>query len=198
MSRSDVELLMRLKDDATRAEAFGELVDRFERRLIGYFYAMGGHRQLAEDCAQEVFLRVYRAREHYTPDASASTFVFRIARNYWIDVYRSRKIRPFEHSLDPADPETDDGRYAAPYASESARPDESAVASENEERLRKAIRQLPEAQQAVLELAVRQGLKYEEISSIMDIPVGTVKSRVHAAVQHLRRSMGVPEPESSP
>jgi RNA polymerase sigma-70 factor, ECF subfamily len=190
MSRDDVEILLRLKDGDQAA--FTELVEMFERRLISYFYAMCGQRELAEDCAQEVFLRVYRAREHYSPDASAATFVFRIARNYWIDVYRAKKVRPIERSLEPALDETGDERAPLP-ASDAPRPEESAVARENERALRRALLQLPEGQQAVLELAVRQSLKYEEISAILGIPVGTVKSRVHAAVQTLRRLMGVPE-----
>lgn len=196
MHRDDVEILLRLRDGDDAA--FTDLVDRFERRLISYFFAMGGHRQLAEDCAQEVFLRVYRAREHYTPDASASTFVFRIARNYWIDVYRAKKVRPREFSLEPPSKDGDDERAPSGHVIAEATPEEHASQSEDERRLRRAVKELPEGQQAVLELAVHQGMKYEDVSAILGIPVGTVKSRVHAAVQTLRRLMGVPAPEASP
>jgi len=196
MNRDDVEILLRLKDgDAT---AFPDLVDRFERRLISYFFAMGGHRQLAEDCAQEVFLRVYRAREHYTPDASASTFVFRIARNYWIDVYRSRKARPRELSLEAPSKDGDEDRVPLQHAVPESAPDERAEQKENEQQLKLALRELPEGQQAVLELAVHQGMRYEDVSAVLGIPVGTVKSRVFAAVQTLRKLMGVTEPKASP
>lgn len=196
MNRDDVEILLRLKDgDAT---AFTDLVDRFERRLISYFFAMGGHRQLAEDCAQEVFLRVYRAREHYTPDASASTFVFRIARNYWIDVYRSKKARPRELSLEAPSKDGDDERAPLQHAVAESAPDARAEQKESEQQLKLALRELPEGQQAVLELAVHQGMRYEDVSAVLGIPVGTVKSRVFAAVQTLRKLMGVTEPKASP
>ncbi len=194
MSDRDVDILLRLKVGDTAA--FAELVDSFERRLIGFFYSMCGQRELAEDCAQEVFLRIYRAREHYSPDASAATFVFRIARNYWIDVYRGRKSRPQELSLDPLGAEESDSKIASPLAdlsSDDRSPQEVAIQGEDERKLKLALSKLSEGQQTVLELAVRQGLRYEEISKIMGIPVGTVKSRVHAAVQHLRDRMGVPE-----
>lgn len=195
MNRDDVEILLRLRDGDEAA--FSDLVERFERRLISYFFAMGGHRQLAEDCAQEVFLRVYRAREHYTPDASGATFVFRIARNYWIDVYRSKKVRPHEFSLEPPSKDADDERAPANHALPDASPEERAELNEDERRLARAVKELPEGQQAVLELAVHQGMKYEEVAAILRIPVGTVKSRVHAAIQTLRKLMGVHAPEAS-
>jgi RNA polymerase sigma-70 factor (ECF subfamily) len=194
MERSDVEILLRLKDgDET---AFETLVERFERRLIGYFLGMCGDRQLAEDCAQEVFLRVYRARSSYTPDAAATTFLFRIARNYWIDVYRSRRSRPQEHEIEG--PEDDSERPLLQLESAGPRPDEGAAASEDEVRLEAALQKLSEGQKQVIELAVRQQLRYEDVAAILGIPVGTVKSRVHGAVQHLRDLFGVARPRREP
>ena len=146
MTRDDVDLLMQLKEGDSRA--FAGIVDRFERRLIGYFFTMSGNRQTAEDCAQEVFLRLYRARASYSPDASAATFVFRIARNYWIDVYRSRKARPGESPLEPGG--DDDGEPREPgHPDAGPRPDDSAVRGEDEARLREARLTLERRRQLV-------------------------------------------------
>jgi RNA polymerase sigma-70 factor (ECF subfamily) len=195
MDRDDVELLLRLKDGDTAA--FAGIVDRFERRLIGYFYAMSSDRQVAEDCAQEVFLRVYRSREHYTPDASAATFIFRIARNYWIDRYRSKRSRATESSLEIDDPDEREERSTPMHMAAADRPDSRVEGAEDEVRLELALETLSPAQRSVIELGVRQGLRYEEVAAILGIPVGTVKSRVHAAIGALRRAMGAPELDRS-
>ena len=185
MTHPDSELLLRLKSGDL--DAFEEIVDRFERQLIRYFYGLSRDSQLAEDCAQEVLVRIYKARETYLPTAALSTFVFRVARNYWIDVYRSRKVRPNLMSLDaPANEESEQSLAGTVVGSES-QPEENVVFQEDHQRLRDAIAKLSEGQQAVLDLAGNQGLKYEQVSEILGIPVGTVKSRVHAAVQALRR-----------
>ncbi len=173
--------------------AFDEIVERFERRLIGYFRSLCGDPQLAEDCAQEVFVRLYRARDRYSPDAALSTFVFRIAKNYWIDVYRSRRVRPDETSLDRTGVEGEEESMADAVASEERGPSETVVDVEDHDRLRAAMERLPEIQRSVLALAGGQGMKYEQVAEVLGIPVGTVKSRVHAAVANLRRLMGVPE-----
>jgi RNA polymerase sigma-70 factor (ECF subfamily) len=195
MDRPDSELLIRLREGD--ASAFDVIVEQFEGRLIGYFLGLSGDRQLAEDCAQEVFVRLYRARETYSPDAALSTFVFRIARNYWIDVYRSRKVRPEELSLDVKLGGEDSESAGAQLAGRHEAPDARLSKTEELACLRRALAQLPEIQQSVLSLAAGQGLKYEQVSEILGIPVGTVKSRVHAAVANLRRLMGSQENEAS-
>lgn len=194
MDRPDSELLVRLGEGDLAA--FDEIVERFERRLIGYFRGLSGDRQLAEDCAQEVFIRVYRARESYRPEAALATFVFRIARNYWIDVYRSRKVRPEMHSLDESSDDGEDRALVEVLEGDTESPVRTLAAAEERRRLRRAMALLPEIQQSVLALAGGQGLKYEEVAEVLGIPVGTVKSRVHAAVQNLKKLMGAEEPRA--
>lgn len=188
MTHPDAELLLRLA--AGEVEVFDRIVDRFERPLVRYFHALCGDPQLAEDCAQEVFVRLFKARERYTPDAAPNTFVFRIAKNLWIDVYRSKRARPEAASLDSAS-DDEDGDRAANLAGSSRSPLEAIGQAEDQQRLRAALLELPEGQRAVLALAVGQSMKYERIAEILSIPVGTVKSRVHAAVANLRKLLGV-------
>lgn len=190
MTRSDAELLLALKEGD--AGAFDAIVERFQRRLIGYFHRMSGDAQLAEDCAQEVFVRLWRARENYVPSASAVTFVMRIARNHWIDRYRSRAARPPEASLDRGE---DERRWADAIAGGGPSPAQVSEQREDERRLLEALLRIPESQRSVLDLAGRQNLRYEDIAAILDIPVGTVKSRVFAAVAKLRQLLRANEPD---
>ncbi len=194
MNRPDSDLLVRFREGDP--SAFDAIVERFERRLIGYFYGLCGDRQLAEDCAQEVFVRLFRARESYEPRADLATFVFRIARNHWIDVYRSRKVRPPERSLEATRPDEEGGALADALPESGSTPEESALAEEEQRRLRAALAKLPEIQRAVLALAGGQSMKYEQIALVLGIPVGTVKSRVHAAVLNLRRLLSAEEPRT--
>lgn len=187
MPEDDRELMLRAGSGSR--EAFEALVDRWEGRLIGFFFRQSRDRDLAEDCAQEVFVRLYRSRDRYTPDSRFATFLFTIARNHWIDVARARKVRP---DLQPrrgaaaggTDDERSDPMQALP-SSEPA-PAERAALDDDLARLHAALRKLPESLRSVVELGVLQALPYSEVSELLSIPVGTVKSRVHSAVQSLR------------
>src|SRR5262245_14531055 len=81
-------------------EAFRRLVDRHERALLGFFWRRCLDRALAEDCVQEVFLRLVRHRGSWRPDAKFTTYLYRIAENHWIDRYRSKKSAPQVASLE--------------------------------------------------------------------------------------------------
>lgn len=198
MDRLDSELLIRLREGDE--SAFDRIVSHYERRLIGYFFSLSGDRHLSEDCAQEVFIRLYRARESYSPDAALATFLFRIAKNYWIDVYRSRKVRPEERALDVRTNENDYESTGASLgdrlAAEIEPPEGRMSHQEDLAQLQAAMAQLPQIQQSVLALAGGQGMKYEQVAEVLGIPIGTVKSRVHAAVQNLRRLMAPGESEA--
>lgn len=184
-SLDDRELMLRARG-GSRA-AFSVLVERYEARLISFFHRHGGDPDLAEDCAQEVFVRLYRARERYGPSASFATFLFTIARNYWIDVVRSRRARPLESSLSVQERDGERREEGELVAAEQAGPAEMAEKAEDLERLQRALRHLPDGQQDVIMLGVIEALPYADVSNILHIPVGTVKSRVHAAVRSLRQ-----------
>src|SRR5262245_10960986 len=166
-------------------EAFRRLVERHESALTGYFWRRCFDRALAEDCAQEVFLRLVRHRGSWRPDAKFTTYLYRIAENHWIDRWRSRKAAPAETSLD-ADTGDDGARRDHAAADSGRRPEEAASDRELGEKLRRAVAALSEEQRAVFVLAETRGMKYAEIGDVLGIPVGTVKSRMHAAVGRLR------------
>ncbi|MDJ0976198.1 MAG: sigma-70 family RNA polymerase sigma factor [Planctomycetota bacterium] len=172
-------------DDA----AFEELVGRVLPRLLGYFRRLGADRTFAEDCAQEVFVKVYRARAGYVARARFMTYLFHVARNYWIDVYRHRKSQPPPLSADQLREPGEGGSLLAELAASADTPDAGVRGAEAGAALSRAIERLPAEQREVFVLAQVEGLKYQDIGRILEIPVGTVKSRMHAAVRGLRGAL---------
>ncbi len=183
MSPSDAELMERFGtgDD----DAFRELVQRHQKPLLNFFWRRCFDRTLAEDCVQEVFLRLVRHRGRWRPQAKFTTYLYGIALNHWIDRYRSRKAGPTMTSLNTQI--TAEGKelvHAVPGS--GPEPGDAAAASELGGRIAGALRQLSEEQRSVFLLAETRGLKYADIASLLGIPIGTVKSRMHAAMTRLR------------
>lgn len=196
----DVVLMERFRDgDRSALEA---LVDRHHASLVRYFHRQSRSRETAEDLAQETWLRILRAK-NYRPTARFQTYLFAIARNLWIDRYRSRKAAPPTVSADrEVGPEGEGARLSSLLPSSEPEPSERASVHEEAGRIREAVAALPEGLRDVFELGEVQGLRYADVGAILDIPVGTVKSRMHAAVHRLRRVLRAPgeerkEPERS-
>lgn len=183
----DTALILAFKKG--RIGAFTQLVDRHQRSLINFFYHLSWDRQLAEDCAQEVFLRLYTHLGSYEPQAKFTTFLFRIARNLWIDRrrYENAHIRPVSLESPLGFGESRVLRDRLPDSTTT--PVEMLEREERQEALRRAIDRLSEEQRTVLVLGEIQGLKYQEIGEILGIPVGTVKSRMHTAVERLKEML---------
>lgn len=178
-----MDLLVRFRqgDEA----AFEELVDRFQDRLVQFFYRLCWDRDRAEDLTQELFMKLLRGACRYRPQGRLSTFVFRVATNLWIDHYRAMRPQPRLYSLDQP---VLDGVAPADRgpADERAGPMHEAIDSEQRARLRRALSSLTEPHRLVFELAVYQQLPYGEIAEVLGIPVGTVKSRMHNSVKALK------------
>lgn len=170
--------------------AFQELVGRVLPRLLGYFRRLGADRTFAEDCAQEVFVKVYRARANYRPRAKFTTYLFHVARNHWIDVYRHRRSQPTVLSADQMAGSDDGGPLLAELALGHEQPDQPVGRAELLAALGRATQRLPDEQREVYLLSQVEGLRYSEIGAILGIPVGTVKSRMHAAVRSIRGDLG--------
>jgi RNA polymerase sigma-70 factor (ECF subfamily) len=170
-------------------EAFAALYDRHQRMLINFFYKMCYDRALAEDLTQEAFLRLIRHRGRYRPEATFRTYLYTVARNLLIDRHRSRKAAPRTVSTDLRIQE--DGATIGDLVESREEAIQKRVADrEAVELVREALETLPEAQRDVYVLAEAQGLKYREVADVLGIPVGTVKSRMNAAVTRLRGMLG--------
>lgn len=167
--------------------AFEPLVSRVLPRLLGFFRRLGADAAIAEDCAQDVLLKVYRARAGYTARARFTTYLFHIARNHWIDVYRHRKVGPRTISTDLLGG-GEDGRpmelEGPPVAAGSGMSQAELVAA-----LERAVARLGDEHREVFVLARVENLRYQEIGEILGIPVGTVKSRMHAAWRQIREAL---------
>jgi RNA polymerase sigma-70 factor (ECF subfamily) len=190
-ARDDAALLAAIKTG--ELGAFTGLVERHQRSLINFFYHLCWDRQAAEDCAQEVFLRVYSHLDTYEPQAKFTTFLFRIARNLWIDRMRTAAVHGKPLSLESQGSGGDERALQDRVAGRSPSPVEILARREQQDALRRAIDQLSEEQKAVVILSEIQGMKYQDIGAILDVPVGTVKSRMHTAMEKLKDLLSVAE-----
>jgi RNA polymerase sigma-70 factor (ECF subfamily) len=183
---SDEELLARLRN-GERA-VFAPLVHRYERELFGYLRRYLGDDDLAEDVFQNTFVQVFLKIRQYEVGRAARPWLYAIATNQAIDALRRRNRRAADRPADTVSAPDEDGR-ARPLldllpAPGSAPPD-AAEQSEERRRVRAAVETLPELLRQAVLLVYFQGLKYQEAAKILEIPVGTVKSRLHAALLKL-------------
>ena len=170
--------------------AYRELVERLEKPLVAFIRRYVGEESLAEDLFQETFVRVVRTLGTFRPEASLSTWIFTIARNLCLDHLKAKK-RHREVSMDAAasDGSDRDVDFREALRSPAAEPGTTAEGQEESARLRAAMAELPEPKREALVLRVYSNLSYAEIARITDAPVGTVKFRVHDAIQELAKKM---------
>jgi RNA polymerase sigma-70 factor (ECF subfamily) len=171
-----------------RKEAFGILVRRYERELYGYLRRYLGDASLADDVFQNTFVQLFVKINQYEAGRPVRPWLYTIATNQAIDALR-RNGRHQAVSLDVQREEGADGEIHSMLETLEARgpgPLELAQGAERRERVRAGVEQLPEFLRQVLIMAYFQGLKYREIADALDIPVGTVKSRLHAALVKLQ------------
>ena len=167
--------------------ALAALYDRWAGPLLNVIDRMCRDRALAEDLVQEVFVRVWRAAPRYEPTARYSTWLFQVARNAWLNEREKQLRRPTPVDIESAD--SDGGSVPAPAAPLSSCPAKSALDRELAEQIDGAVRKLPEKLREVWMLGAAQGLPYQDVAAILEIPVGTVKSRMFQAVRLLRTDL---------
>jgi len=161
--------------------ALGELVDRHQRKILLFAYRTLGRWDLAEDVAQDVFLRVYRSAARYKPTAKVTTWLYRIAVNLSPDAMRRDKRRP--------DPIVDDAALSAP-----ARRD-PLEARERVDMVRRAVAALPDRQRVVVNLHRYEGWSHQEITEAVGWSQSAVESLLVRAYANLRESLsGLREP----
>lgn len=185
---SDENLLAQFRKGQT--EAFGVLVRRYERELYGYLRRYLGDATLAEDVFQNTFLQLYKKVHQYETGRPVRPWLYTIATHQAIDSLR-RNARHQSVSLDQNREELPNGEVHSLVDMLETRgpgPLERAQSEERRECVRASVDQLPDLFRQVVVLAYYQGLKYREIADILDIPVGTVKSRLHAALAKLQEA----------
>lgn len=190
---SDDELLLRFRGGET--EAFGELVRRFQRELYAYLRRYLGQEALAEDVFQNTFLQVYQKVQQFEDGRKVRPWLYAIATHQAIDALR-RQNRRLTVSLDQmtASAEGDVGTWGQTLPALDQEPFAALELTEQRQRVRESVEALPEHLKLTVILAYYQGLKYREIADILEIPVGTVKSRLHAALAKLHELWQFAEP----
>lgn len=173
-------------------QAFRRLVDLYRDRMVQFFYRLCWDRDRAEDLAQDLFLKLMLGSRRYRPEGRMTTFVYRVATNLWIDHYRQLRPRPRFYSFDQVTLPGSEIDGPMEYAGHEATPVQALADGEEKAAMRRALERLTEPHRLVFELAVYQERPYGEISELLDIPVGTVKSRMHNAVAALKTMLGAP------
>ena len=183
---SDTELMQRVRNGDTAA--FKCLYDRYREKVRNFFFHLTWDAEVAKDWTQEVFLRLWLARARYEPTGKFTTYLFQIAKNFYLNhrVHQERDAATL--SLD----EVAQSNGALPrieLIDLATQPDVMLFHKYRQRQIRRAIAALPEAYRLVFTMSHFDDLKYREIADVLGIPVGTVKSRMNAAVRMLREML---------
>ena len=171
VSLSDEELAILLQQNKT--EAFDELMRRYKDPVLNFVFRFVGSMELAEDVVQETFVRVYQKRDLYRPSARFSTWMYTIASN----LAKSELRRPFRRLGRSLFKDDANDEYIT-IVDQEPLPDRVADSSFKYRRIQEALLRLPMKFREVVILFDMQGLHYDEISTIIELPEGTVKSRL--------------------
>ncbi|HKF53021.1 MAG TPA: RNA polymerase sigma factor [Candidatus Acidoferrales bacterium] len=181
MARSDVQLMLDVK--AGDELSFEILLKKYRTPLVNFLYRMVKDQAAAEDLAQEVFLRVYRARKEYSPSAKFTTWLFRIATNLALNAIRDGRYRQMQISIDTPRDEDD---HVIEVAAPEARADDRLIERERNQMIRGAILALPEKQRAAVILHKYQEMDYAQIGKILGCSESALKSLLFRAYETLR------------
>jgi len=187
--KTDEELLLTYRSTGNRL-AFETLVHRYERELFSYLRRYLGDETLAEDAFQAAFLQVHLKIDQFDTDRKFRPWLYTVATNQAIDAQRRNK-RHRMVSLDRRNQSDTEGDVGSLLQLLVGKEPGAAANLELEERqtwIRETIEQLPQQLRGALVLVYYQGLKYREAAEILKIPVGTVKSRLHAAIIKLNEA----------
>jgi RNA polymerase sigma-70 factor, ECF subfamily len=169
-------------------QSFELLLHRYRTPLVNFLYRMVRSREQAEDLAQEVFIRVYRAREEYVPSAKFTTWLFRIATNLALNSLRDHRHEKLDISMDaPVVADAEDGDQK-PFEVADKHPtiEQELVEEARKKMIRHAIEKLPEKQRAAVLLHKYQELDYAEIAKILSCSESALKSLLFRAYETLR------------
>jgi len=158
--------------------AYGELVRRYHAGVINVVYRLCGDARLAEDAAQEAFIRGWLHLPSYNPRSSLRNWLYQIAVNAALDTLRKEtKVSP--NALEDL-----------PLAASDPGPEAAVIQAEQRTQVQRAILALPPSSRVVLVLREYEGLSYQEIASALEIPIGTVMSRLNFARSRLKETLG--------
>jgi len=166
--------------------AFGEIVRRYDQRLLNFVYRTIGDRERAQDLVQETFVRVYRHLERFDQDKKFSTWIYTIAGNLAKNELRNRSRNPLV-LFQTIKKNWDADHRPLEWEDEHYKPDDLYRKRYLKEKVDEAVKQLPEHHRMVFVLRELEGKTYEEIADITGVQLGTVKSRLNRARNNFAR-----------
>jgi len=180
---SDADVMLRVKtgDDS----AFEYLVQKYRRPMVSFMYRMTRNATVAEDLAQEVFLRVYRSRDNYEPSAKFTTWLYRIASNLAVNYARDTRHERAENAVSIDEPDEDTGLTVdVPDNSPSA--EEAILRRERMAAIRERVQGLPERQRTAVIMHKYQQMDYRQIAEVLKLSESATKSLLFRAYETLR------------
>jgi RNA polymerase sigma-70 factor, ECF subfamily len=182
-SLTDAEVMLRVGSDDDAAYEY--LVTKYHRAMIAFLYRMCRSQAMAEEMAQEVFLRVYRSRKNYAAEAKFTTWLYRIATNLAVNHARDHKVERSGKvvSLDEPDHETG---TTLDVADPTLNAEQNILRRERLEAIKKHVMALPEKQRAAVLMHKYQGMDYREIADILKLSESATKSLLFRAYEALR------------
>jgi len=176
----DTELMLRVK--AGDSEAFSILFEKYYQKVVSLCWRYIQNTELAQDAAQEVFLKIFNTAKKYRPTASFSTYIYRITVNHCLNELREKRRHPtISLDYEANNINQDDSSLLESLPSENQSPREIAIKKEIQTEIRKAISELPEKQRMAIILKRFDNLSYEKIGETMGCSVGAVDSLLQRA-----------------
>lgn len=162
-------------------DALGIIINLYRQRIMGYCYRMLGTG--AEDAAQEIFIKFYLALDRFDISKPISPFLFRIAHNHCLDILKKKGIRTKSLNTDAED------EQEIRIADEGPNPEELMQKAELRDAVNRALSEMSALYRSPLIMWHVEGISYEEIAGIMDLPIGTIKARIHRGRNILQQKL---------
>jgi RNA polymerase sigma-70 factor (ECF subfamily) len=183
---SDADLMLRAQSGDMAA--FDALVMKFRRPLVGFMFRMARNQAVAEELAQEVFLRVYRSRDTYAAEAKFSTWLYRIATNLALNHIRDTRHERAEVTASIDEPDEETGR-TLDVADAHPTAEQEMLQAERVRQIRAQVDSLPERQRLAVVMHKYQGLDYKEIGKVLKLSESATKSLLFRAYEALREKL---------
>ncbi len=183
---SDAEVMLRVAagDDS----AFDYLVGKYRRPIISFMYRMTHNQAVAEEMAQEVFLRVYRSRRNYTASAKFTTWLYRIATNLSVNHARDTKHERPENTVNLDEPDVDTG-MTVDVADGGLNAEQNILRRERLAAIRRQVEALPERQRMAVLMHKYQNMDYKQIAAVLKLSESATKSLLFRAYETLRETL---------
>ena len=183
---NDAEVMLRVAsgDDA----AFDYLVEKYRRPMVSFMYRMTHNQGVAEELAQEVFLRVYRSRQSYAASAKFTTWLYRIATNLAVNHARDTKHERPENTVNIDEPDADTG-LTLDVADRGLNAEQAILRRERLAAIRRQVEALPERQRMAVMMHKYQNLDYKQIAAVLKLSESATKSLLFRAYETLRETL---------